>query len=103
VQCITLDEFQEDVNRFSHIKKILSRYVDGAGVLNERLLLNHLVILYNVFGSKATELLLFKIENRYFGVLFPFLILLNRLPEEAFQEYPDVVLDEKVIQTLRQI
>jgi hypothetical protein len=103
VQCITLDEFQEDVNRFSHIKKILSRYVDGAGVLNERLLLNHLVILYNVFGNKATDLLLFKIEQRYFGVLFPFLILLNRLPEESFQDYPDVKLDDKVIQTLRQI
>jgi hypothetical protein len=103
VQCLTLDEFQEDVNRFSHIKKILSRYVEGAGVLNERLLLNHLVILFNVFGNKATDLLLFKIDSKYYGALFPFLILLNRLPEDVYQVYPDVQLDNKVIQTLRQI
>lgn len=102
VQCITLNEFQEDINRFSHIKKLITRYIEGAGELNERLLLNHLVILYNVFGNNATELLLFKIDKNYYGVLFPFLILLNRLPESTLQEL-SVSMDNTVINTLRRI
>ena len=101
-QCLTLEEFQEDLNRFSHIKKQITRYVEGQAELNERLLLNHLVILFNVFGSSAVELLLYKIEERNYGILFPFLILLERLPEEVFSKY-NVVLDETIIKKLRQI
>lgn len=102
VNCITLDEFQEDVNRFSHIKKLLTKYVDGANNLNDRLLLNHLVTLYNVFGNNATDLLLYKIEKKYYGVLFPFLILLDRLPQNAL-DLLEVDLDNDVIQKLRQL
>lgn len=102
-QCISVEEFQDDLNRFSHIKKQLTRYHDdGSTDLNERLLLNHLVVLYNVFGDDATELLLYKIPREYYGYLFPFLILINRLPDDAFSKYT-VQLDTDIIERLRNI
>lgn len=102
-QCITLEEFQEDLNRFSHIKKAITRYVEGQAELNERLLLNHLVVLYNVFGPHATDLIMFKVDQDNYGVLFPFLILLERLPEDVFSKYTNVSLDKNIIEKLRQI
>jgi hypothetical protein len=102
-QCVTLEEFQDDLNRFSHIKKQITRYVEGQADLNDRLLLNHLVVLFNVFGDTALDLLLFKIDEKNYGTLFPFLILLNRLPDEAFSKYDTIQLDQTIIQRLRQI
>lgn len=105
-QCITLEEFQEDLNRFSHIKKIITRYAEGSGELNERLILNHLVTLYNVFGLEATSFVLFKIEKKYWGIILPFLILLNKLPDYVSDlelSTADVHLDENIIKKLRQI
>ncbi len=105
-QCVTLDEFKSDLDRFSHIKKIITKYADGTGVLNERLLLNHLVICYNVFGDHATEFILFKIQKKYWGILFPFLLLLDRLPEQTPYEYintKDVPLNKAVLEALEKI
>ena len=79
--CLSLDEFKQDLDRFSYIKKLITRYKDGSSDLKERLLLNHLVICFNVFGIFAFDFLLFKIPRENWDVLFPFLILLDRLPE----------------------
>lgn len=105
-QCITLEEFQEDLNRFSHIKKIITKYSEGPGDLNERLVLNHLVTLFNVFGPEALLFILFKIERKYWGIIFPFIILLDRLPEHIQElniSTADIPLDKDIIEKLRRI
>jgi hypothetical protein len=62
-QCEGEKEFQDDLKRFKYIKRLLRKYYD-TGVLKERLLLNHLIVLLNVFGADAcATLLLYKIQN----------------------------------------
>lgn len=75
------DEFQEDLGRIKYVKRLLNKY-HQTGELKERLIINHLVILYNVFDSRVlTKMLFFKFEN-YHHYLKPFLIFLDRLPDE---------------------
>lgn len=69
---------------------------------SHRLVLNNLIVLFNVFDRSATELLLFKIPSYQLPVLFPFLLFLNRLPKEIIDRY-DVELDETTIEHLRKI
>ncbi len=71
-QCTSLDEFEDDLKRFSYLKKLFGRYVEK-GDLKERLILNHLIIIFNVFGVAAIEFLFFKIDREYWPVLATFL------------------------------
>lgn len=78
-QCCDTVEFYDDLNRFKYIKRLFNKYTE-TGDLKERLILNHLTVLYNVFGVEATTRMLFvKLENQY-HMLKPFLILLGTLP-----------------------
>lgn len=104
-QCITIDEFKSDLDRFSSIKKLITKYNDGSD-LNERLILNHLVICFNVFGATAVLFLLFKVDREKWGILFPFLILLNRLPDyipEYNLQTSEIALNTEVIAILRNL
>lgn len=102
-QCHSLEEFEEDLKRFLYLKKLLSRYKKD-GELRERLILNHIIVLYNVFGGATTNMLFYKIDSSYWSVLITFLVYLERMPEEI-PEYSiklsDYMLDEKVISSLR--
>lgn len=103
-QCITVEEFQEDLNRFSHIKKLVTKYAEGSGEINERLVLNHLVVVFNVFGIDAVDFILYKIDEKYWGIIFPFLILLDRLPDNVDGiNTTNVALDPVIIEKLRNI
>jgi hypothetical protein len=76
-----MSEFEEDFNRILYIKRLLTKYY-STGVLKDRLIINHIVVLYNVFGLEAaTRLLFFKLEEEDYEILKPFLIFLNFLPE----------------------
>ena len=90
-QCEGEKEFYDDMKRFKYIKRLLKKYkVDG--VIKERLLLNHIIILNNVFGpDAASTLLLFKIEPEHWPQLKSFLVYLNMLPEQELKE-----IDEKI-------
>ena len=66
--CMTREDFDEDMKRFKYLKRLLKRYVRG-GSLRTHLIINHLIILYNVFGEAATPLLLYKLEREYWGIL----------------------------------
>ena len=78
-QCEGEKEFEDDLKRFKYIKRLLRRYYD-TGVLKERLLLNHLIVLNNVFSAEAaTTLLLYKIQPTYWPALKSFLIFLNSI------------------------
>lgn len=98
-QCFSLKEFESDLNRFEYLNKLFYRYSIDPNDLRERLILNHIIVLYNVFGDFTFDLLLFKINNEYKSVLITFLIYLNRFPDESLTGD----LDQTVIETLRKI
>jgi hypothetical protein len=79
-QCCDTVEFYEDLNRFKYIKRLFNKYTES-GDLKERLILNHLTVLYNVFGIEPTTRMLFvKLIGQY-HLLKPFLVLLGTLPQ----------------------
>ena len=80
-QCMDEAEFFDDLKRFKYLKRLFNKYKEG-GELKERLVLNHLIVLYNLFNDGATRMLFFKLKN-YQDILKPFLVLINRLPEEV--------------------
>ena len=97
--CKGLDEFKDDLKRFSYVKRLLKKYHAGAG-LKERLIINHLIILYNLFGVQATtKMLFFKIEKKYSSKLKSFLIFLNVMPFDNMETVPD----QTVLDSLRKI
>lgn len=104
--CRSADEFHEDLNRTKYLKRLFRRY-QATGQLRERLILNHIIIFYNVFGVEpATRLLFFKIEEELHPLLKTFLTYLNYCPEQNIPETNDLVgipLDEKVIEVLRKL
>ena len=77
--CVTREDFDEDIKRFKYLKRLLKRYVRG-GALRTHLIINHLIILYNVFGDAATPLLFFKMEREYWSMLKTILLYLNKYP-----------------------
>jgi len=93
-------EFEDDLKRFKYIKRLLRRYYD-TGVLKERLLLNHLIVLNNVFSMEAaTTLLLYKIQPTYWPALKSFLIFLNSISDK---DLTDIEHDEDVLEILGKI
>jgi hypothetical protein len=104
-QCYNIEEFNDDLKRFLYLKKLFTRYKTELD-LKENLILNHLIIIYNIFGDEATNLLFFKIDEEYWDTLITFLVFLNRMPEELPQyniKLSEVELDEFIIQILRKI
>lgn len=79
-----MSEFEEDLNRILYVKRLLTKYY-SSGILKERLILNHIVVLYNVFGVEAaTRILFFKLDERDYEVIKPFLLFLNFLPKVVY-------------------
>lgn len=104
-QCHSLAEFEEDLKKFLYLKKLLSRYKNN-GELRERLILNHIIVLYNIFGDAATKMLFHKIEENCWDVLITFLVYLDRMPEDLPEfgiKLSNITLDEKIIAVLRKI
>lgn len=108
--CLDMLEFQDDINRIKYIKRLFRKYHDS-GVLKERLIINHLVVLYNVFDHEAcTKMLTFKLIN-YLPYLKPFLEFLNYWPnqieglgiEDVVLKSEEVESDEMIVQALGKI
>jgi len=108
--CSGMAEFHEDLNRIKYIKKLITRYVQ-AGDLQERLILNHLIILNNLFGPEALIKIIFlKMENQL-TYIKPFLLMLNILPkvvvnvgkEGNIKYTDDIPMDKGIIEALRKI
>ena len=84
-QCEGEKEFYDDMKRFKYIKRLLRKYKDS-NILKERLLLNHIIILNNLFGPEAcVTLLLFKIQREYWETLKSFLLFLNIIRDDELQ------------------
>lgn len=104
--CRGMSEFHDDLKRFRYLKRLFRKYKAGKG-LKERLVLNHIIILYNLFGVEATtKMLFFKIERRYWSQLKSFLYFLNYIPigpiiinQEVIEIY-EIEMDQEVLLAL---
>ena len=98
--CESEKEFHDDMKRFKYIKRLLRKYRE-TGVLKERLLLNHIIVLNNLFGPEAcVTLLLYKIQQEYWETLKSFLLYLNMISEN---ELVGINQDVNVVEVLRKL
>ena len=96
--CVSVIEFLDDMKTFKYIKRLLNKYVER-GELKERLILNHIICLSNVFGAEATvNMLTFKVDDKMHDVLNAFLLYLEYIKPEDID-----YLDLKLYQTLKKI
>ena len=109
IQCIDIEEFYDDLKKIKYIKRLFNIYLND-GQLKERLILNHLIIFYNVFPIQAgTRILFYKIEEQFWPMLKTFLIFLDRMPDkiESIRGKiilaTDIKLDEGIVTRLRTI
>ena len=108
-QCYDTEEFYDDLNRFKYIKRLFNRF-EQTDELKERLILNHILILYNIFGDAATLMLFVKLKGHY-PLLKPFLVLINRMPDRILGVETsdniiynsDIAMNQRVIEALRKI
>ena len=96
---ITEEEFYEDIDRFKYIKRIISRY-QQSGRITERLLLNHIIIIFNSFGGDAIRMFDYKFSEDAWKVLKPCLVRLNYLDDN---EYPHIESDPVMEEKMRHI
>lgn len=108
-QCVSIDDFHDDLLRIKYVKRLLNRYRE-TGELKERLILNHLVVLFNVFGSEAcVRMLFFKIDESLWTYLKTFLVYLHYMPRKVCGIDgrdiidTDISLDAGIIKILREI
>jgi hypothetical protein len=105
-----MEEFQNDLNRIKYIKRLFRKYKQ-TGEIKERLVLNHIIILGNVFGvAGATRMLFFKIEPVDYDILKTFLLFLNYMPKDKVQGIngknilsSDIAVDLQIAERLRTI
>ena len=106
--CMDVLEFQEDLNRIKYLKRLFKRY-DEKGDLKERLVINHLIVIYNVFEREAaTRMLVMKLDG-YLHYLKPFLVMMGYWPRTIDGikginiDGDGVPVDSKIAETLRRI
>lgn len=98
--CIDSEEFFNDMKRFKYVKRLLNKYRD-TGELSERLILNHLIVIFNCWGFESgIEMLALKIEPEHWGALKPFLVFLKSITNE---ELTGIEMDKIVIEKLRNL
>ena len=108
-QCVEVEEFNDDLRKIKYIKRLFNQY-DLEGVLKERLLLNHIIVFFNVFKTRAaTRILFFKIEEKFWPMLKTFLFYLRFMPEDKVESIKgkdilvtDIQMDQGIINKLRE-
>jgi hypothetical protein len=101
-QSVTMEDFQSDLKRIRYVKRLLKKYKNG-GELKTHLILNHLIILFNVFDDAAVPLLFYNLEEDLWPFIKSFLLFLNRLPEYPRSQIHDIVEDFKCLSQLQLI
>ena len=91
-QAVTKEDFEKDLNHFKYIKRLLKRY-KKSGELKTHLILNHFIILYNIFGEATTPMLFFKIEKDLWSSMKSFIIFLGRFPQYPKSDIHDISVD----------
>ena len=99
-QSVTVDDFMEDMKKFKYLKRLLKRYLK-TGVLRVNLILNHLIILFNVFGEGTIPLLMYKLGEEYYSIIKTFLLYLNRIdPQNTTGIFGNINIDDDVLDLL---
>ena len=106
-QCVEVEEFNDDLKKIKYIKRLLNQY-STEGVLKERLLLNHIIVFYNVFSVEAaTRILFYKLEEQFWSMLKTFLFYLNFLPSKIESVNgrtiltTEIPMDQGIVDSLR--
>jgi hypothetical protein len=99
-ECCDIAEFKEDLARFKYLKRLFRRY-EVHNDLQERLILNHLIVIYNIFGIEAANRMTwFKVDEEHYQYLKPFLVFLNNLD---IKERVEITMDQNIIKVLRKL
>jgi len=101
-QAVTKEDFNKDLNHFKYIKRLLKRY-KGSGDLKVHLLINHFIILYNIFGDAATPMLFYKIERELWSSIKTFIVFLDRLPDYPKCYIHNIEMDKRCLEELEKI
>lgn len=101
-QAVTKDDFQKDLNHFKYIKRLLKRY-RKTGDLKTHLLINHFVVLYNIFGEATTPMLFFKLDRDMWSQVKTFILFLNRLPQYPKTYVHDIPIDLNCLEKLQTV
>ena len=99
---LTKEEFEYDLKRIKYVKRLLKRY-KNTGVLKSHLLLNHFIILYNIFGEATTPMLFFKIDEDLWSCMKAFVMFLIRFPEYPKPRIHDIIVDIECLKELNRI
>ena len=99
---LTKEEFEDDLKRIKYVKRLLKRY-KNTGVLKTHLILNHLTVLFNVFGEASVPLLFYNLEEDLWPSIKSFLIFLNRIPEYAKSHIHGIPEDQTCIDELNSV
>ena len=108
-QCVEVEEFNDDLRRIKYIKRLFNQY-HTENILKERLILNHIIVFYNVFSVQAaTRILFYKIDEEFWPMLKTFLLYLSYMPEDKIESImgkeirvTDIPMDQGIIDRLRE-
>jgi hypothetical protein len=101
-QAVTRDDFESDLKRIRYIKRLLKRY-KNTGELKVHLILNHLIVLFNVFDDATIPLLFYHLEEDLWSPIKSFLVFLNRVPEYPKTKINDITVDDNCLKQLQSI
>ena len=101
-QSVTREDFESDLKRIRYVKRLLKRYQNN-GELKVHLILNHLIILFNVFNEATVPLLFYNLDEELWPAIKSFLIFLNRVPEYPKTKVNEIEADEYCLQQLKEL
>ena len=96
---VTREDFEDDLKKIKYVKRLLRRY-QNTNVLKTHLILNHLTVLFNVFGDAAVPLLFFNLEKDLWSAIKSFLVFLGKLPEYPRTGVEDIPMDQYCLDQL---
>ena len=99
---MTREDFEDDLKKIKYVKRLLRRYLN-TNVLKTHLILNHLTVLFNVFGDAAVPLLFFNLEKDLWSSIKSFLVFLGKLPDYPRTDMEEIPLDGYCLEQLENI
>ena len=99
---VTREDFEDDLKKIKYVKRLLRRYLN-TDVLKTHLILNHLTVLFNVFGDAAVPLLFFNLEKDLWSSIKSFLVFLDKIPEYPKTDMEEITLDQYCLEQLENI
>ena len=99
---VTKEDFLDDLRRFKYIKRLINKYLKN-GEVKLHLLLNHIIIVYNVFNEAATPLLFFKMDKEYWSIIESIMIFLERYPAVESETLKQIPINEQIIKELKSL